>query len=258
MYNYLSVDRTFLWTLFPFISIANKNIWKDISIHSPDVSVHVSVRTTVLVFIWMECTSYIYISISKCVANSKNRDWLRQIFIKFLLISIMNFFHYYKMYFTLNALLQSLIHTTTTIKSNGRSVFYYLHFIKCLCNVYIVCGCGCFIKSFTDKTHINRAAHLSTCRARTLAPTIAQAIMHTHSHTHILWISRITTRIWVWWWANSQLFHASCQPIFSRFENCINQIFRHQNCKVFGSHLRLLGISFVVWCIFCHRKFNYM
>lgn len=215
-------------------------------------------RASVWVFVWMEWASYIYISISKCVANSRNRDWLRQIFIKFLLISIMNFFHYYKMYFTLNALLQSLMHTTTTIKPNGRTAFYYSYFLKCLCNV-CVCGwgCGCFIKTFTDKKHINRAAHSSVCleRARSrsfsLSPTIAQAIMHTHT----FWICRTTTQ----WWANAQLFDASSQPAnfsVSRFENCINRIFRLQKCEVICSHFRLFDhIIRRLTCI-CHCKFN--
>lgn len=44
-----------------------------------------------------------FLSISRsflfCCSHNKICDWLQQIFIKFLSISIMNFFHYYKMYF---------------------------------------------------------------------------------------------------------------------------------------------------------------
>lgn len=47
-----------------------------------------------------------FLSISRsflfCSSHNKICDWLQQIFIKFLSISIMNFFHYYKIYFIAN------------------------------------------------------------------------------------------------------------------------------------------------------------
>lgn len=85
-----------------------------------------------------------------------------------------------------------------------------------------------------------------------------------HKHTNTIWIFRITIRIISWHLSvmmskgsnRSMLcsFHSASSMLtnssVSRFENCINRIFKHQNCKVFGSHLHLFGISFVVvWCI---------
>lgn len=110
---------------------------------------------------------------SKCIANSKNRDWLRQIFIKFVLISIMKFFHYYKMYFTLKCL--PAIYEI----ANGRSgSVWWIDSKMYLC----VCVAGSIKVSPTRSTSIVWVAHSNT----------------KHICAHIFDVFRITTQIISW------------------------------------------------------------
>lgn len=166
---------------------------------------------------------YLYCSIEKC--GSKNRDWLQKIFIKFLLISIMNFFHYYKMYFTLNALQHRLQMVEMLKKSVNRLDTVYVWESEWM-SVYSI-----------KKTFCRQEAHQSCCTLDHSPPPFLRchSSASIHTNTHIFLILRITTRIisshlvlfadivCAWWkMLNCSMITSWTFPMSDNFTNCIS------------------------------------